>query len=61
MVRFCFVLKVVRQPLLKVIRQPLFLRLLGNHCSQDCKEIISLVCGKVVRQSFGLSGLLELF
>jgi hypothetical protein len=26
---------------------------------QDCMAIISLVCGKVVRQSFGSSGLLD--
>jgi hypothetical protein len=34
-------------------------RLLGNHCSQDCKAITSLVCSQVVRQSFGSSGLLD--
>jgi hypothetical protein len=43
----------------KVVRQPLFSRLLGNHCSQDCKAIIFLVSGKIVRQSFGSSGLLD--
>jgi hypothetical protein len=43
----------------KVVRQSLLSRLLGSHCSQDCKAIPSLVCGKVVRQSFGSSGLLD--
>jgi hypothetical protein len=43
----------------KVVRQPLLSRFLGSHCSQDWKAITSLVCGKVVRQSFGSSGLLD--
>jgi hypothetical protein len=28
---------------------------------QDCKAIISLVCGKIVRKPFGSSGLLDPF
>jgi hypothetical protein len=42
-----------------VIREPLLSELLGIHCSQACKAITSLVYGKVVRQSFRSSGLLD--
>jgi hypothetical protein len=35
--------------------------LLGNPYSQDCKAIVFLVSGKVVRQSFESSGLLDPF
>jgi hypothetical protein len=43
----------------KVVRQLLISRLLGSHYSQDCKVITPLICGKFIRQSFGLSGLLD--
>jgi hypothetical protein len=43
----------------KVVRQLLLSRLLSSHYSQDCKAITSLVSGKVVRQLFGSSGLLD--